>query len=127
MAPFILLFLVRFIHAAATGSGDLFAMLQARLPVLVGVVAGLCFAWMAATTVRARRTCSVMLRHLRCPHCGYDLRGLPRTAADGVTVCPECGCAWMLPEPPPTGQRGGGSSQTPTFDPMPGNERQGSG
>ena len=38
----------------------------------------------------------VMLKHLRCPHCGYDIRLLPVNAADGTTVCPECGCAWRL-------------------------------
>lgn len=37
-----------------------------------------------------------MLRHCRCPHCGYDLRKLPVDDADGATVCPECGCAWRL-------------------------------
>ena len=37
-----------------------------------------------------------MLHHLRCPHCGYDLRLLPADPADGATVCPECGCAWRL-------------------------------
>jgi len=41
--------------------------------------------------------CRVMLRHLRCPHCGYDIRGLPVDEVDGATVCPECGCAWSLP------------------------------
>jgi transcription initiation factor TFIIIB Brf1 subunit/transcription initiation factor TFIIB len=37
-----------------------------------------------------------MLKHLRCPHCGYDLRGLAADPEDGATVCPECGCAWRL-------------------------------
>lgn len=36
----------------------------------------------------------VMLKHWRCPHCGYDMHGLPVHPADGATVCPECGCAW---------------------------------
>jgi hypothetical protein len=44
---------------------------------------------------RVRR---IMLVHRRCPHCGYDLTGLPRDAADASTVCPECGCAWTLKE-----------------------------
>jgi transcription initiation factor TFIIIB Brf1 subunit/transcription initiation factor TFIIB len=38
-----------------------------------------------------------MLKHRRCPHCGYDIRGLPVDPQDGATVCPECGCAWELP------------------------------
>ena len=37
-----------------------------------------------------------MLRNRRCPHCGYDLNGLPVDETDGATVCPECGCAWIL-------------------------------
>jgi hypothetical protein len=37
-----------------------------------------------------------MLKHRRCPHCGYDLRLLPIDSNDGATVCPECGCAWSL-------------------------------
>jgi hypothetical protein len=39
---------------------------------------------------------AAMLKHFRCPHCGYDLRGLPADPVDGATVCPECGCAWRL-------------------------------
>jgi ribosomal protein S27AE len=37
-----------------------------------------------------------MLEHRRCPHCGYDLRGLPDESNDGATICPECGSAWIL-------------------------------
>ena len=37
-----------------------------------------------------------MLKHLRCPHCGYDIRGLPTAPEDVATECPECGCAWRL-------------------------------
>ncbi|MHC4126988.1 MAG: TFIIB-type zinc ribbon-containing protein [Planctomycetota bacterium] len=39
---------------------------------------------------------AAMLKHFRCPHCGYDLRGLDADPEDGATVCPECGCAWRL-------------------------------
>ena len=42
------------------------------------------------------RVAAAMLKHLRCPHCGYDIRGLPTDTEDGATVCPECGCAWRL-------------------------------
>ena len=49
-----------------------------------------------ARRARLRRVCDVMLRYLRCPHCGYDIRLLPVDSADGATVCPECGCAWRL-------------------------------
>ena len=37
------------------------------------------------------------IEHLRCPYCGYDIRGLPVDPSDGATVCPECGCAWRVP------------------------------
>jgi hypothetical protein len=55
-----------------------------------------------AIWVTTRRACSqrvtrVMLRHRRCPHCGYDIHGLPIDPTDGATVCPECGCAWLCP------------------------------
>lgn len=50
----------------------------------------------AARELRERRIHSVMLHHRRCPHCGYDLRGLPRDPADRATACPECGHAWRL-------------------------------
>jgi len=32
-----------------------------------------------------------------CPACFYNLRSLAPEAADGCTVCPECGGAWRLP------------------------------
>ena len=55
--------------------------------------------WIMWYGIRRRRfghVAGAMLRHGRCPHCGYDLRLLPVDASDGATVCPECGCAWML-------------------------------
>ena len=58
-----------------------------------------CFAWMHWARSKQARFGSIaaaMLKHLRCPHCGYDLRLLPADPADGATVCPECGCAWLL-------------------------------
>jgi hypothetical protein len=55
--------------------------------------------WYFSRRVRLKRVCQILLRHLRCPHCGYDLRLLPTDPEDGATVCPECGCAWQLPEP----------------------------
>jgi hypothetical protein len=52
----------------------------------------------------AERITTVMFKHHRCPHCGYDLRGSPTNPADGTTACPECGCNWQLtaekPQPP---------------------------
>ena len=52
--------------------------------------------WIGMRNVRHGRITKIMLEHLHCPHCGYDIRGLPADAEDGVTVCPECGCAWRL-------------------------------
>ena len=56
--------------------------------------------WTGARNVRHQRIRKVMLRHLRCPHCGYDIRGLPAHPNDGATVCPECGCAWRVGDSP---------------------------
>jgi len=52
--------------------------------------------WMGTSSVRFQRITKIMLEHQHCPHCGYDLRGLPVDSDDGATICPECGCAWML-------------------------------
>ena len=52
--------------------------------------------WRSGRRARAKRVRAVMLEHLRCPHCGYDIRGLPTAPEDGATICPECGCAWRL-------------------------------
>ena len=52
--------------------------------------------WYALKRRRFGEVAAAMLRHLRCPHCGYDLRMLPSDPEDGATVCPECGCAWKL-------------------------------
>ncbi len=49
-----------------------------------------------AQRTRWERICGIMLTHLRCPHCGYNIQGLPVDPKDGATVCPECGCAWQL-------------------------------
>ena len=53
-------------------------------------------AWNHLKRSRFGKVAAAMLKHLRCPHCGYDLRLLPTDPTDGVTVCPECGCAWRL-------------------------------
>ena len=45
---------------------------------------------------RMARMRGVMLKHQRCPHCGYNLRGTPAHPDDGVTICSECGCAWRV-------------------------------
>lgn len=52
--------------------------------------------WKSARRSRFHRIHKIMLEHIRCPHCGYDMRLLPTDPQDGATVCPECGCAWKL-------------------------------
>ena len=52
--------------------------------------------WRSGRRARAKSISAIMLEHLRCPHCGYDVRGLPVDPKDKATVCPECGCAWQL-------------------------------
>jgi len=53
-------------------------------------------AWYGTKRIRFTRIRKIMLKHLRCPHCGYDIRELPTAPEDNATVCPECGCAWIL-------------------------------
>ncbi len=63
---------------------------------LYGAIPTWIIVWFWQKRSRVRRTCTIMLKNLRCPHCGYDIRGLPVDPQDGCTVCPECGCAWRL-------------------------------
>lgn len=48
---------------------------------------------------RRRLACArqALLRCGRCPHCGYQIAGLPPDPQTGWVHCPECSCAW---EPP---------------------------
>ena len=64
----------------------------------VCIVIGITGFLLSTRRKRLTRVAGVMLKHLRCPHCGYDLRLLPTDPADGATICPECGCAWALLE-----------------------------
>jgi hypothetical protein len=63
---------------------------------LVIILSGPLLAFRIARAKYVSRVASVMLKHRHCPHCGYDIRGLPVDPTDGATVCPECGCAWDL-------------------------------
>jgi len=67
-------------------------------PAIMGgaIIGGVVFPWIAVRQQRFRLVRTSMLRHNRCPHCGYNLHGLQRDPADGTTVCPECGCAWRI-------------------------------
>ncbi|UCD76603.1 MAG: hypothetical protein JSV91_06695 [Phycisphaerales bacterium] len=52
--------------------------------------------WGGTRASRFGKIATAMLKHCRCPHCGYDIRDLPADPVDEATVCPECGCAWQL-------------------------------
>lgn len=88
-------------------------------PVIMGpnLVCCLLVPWIAARQARLKRVQFAMLKHRRCPHCGYDLRMLPVVPEDGATVCPECGCAWLIDEAElserlaATGVMGGGTGR----------------
>ncbi len=64
------------------------------------ILSGPYIAYRLAKAQYQGRVASVMLAHRYCPHCSYNIRGLTTDSTDGATVCPECGCAWRLPEPP---------------------------
>ncbi|MHC5003327.1 MAG: hypothetical protein ACYTJ0_09400 [Planctomycetota bacterium] len=66
--------------------------------ILAAIVAGSVIPWLTARRERLKRVERVMLGHAVCPHCGYGLTGLPASPEDGATVCPECACAWQLPD-----------------------------
>ncbi len=94
-APGVIAFLVHLVRILRAG-GAVWPLPKWLLLANVWVVP---FAiWIAASQLRSRRIRLVMLKHLRCPHCGYDLRMLQTDPGDGATVCPECGCAWRLSE-----------------------------
>ncbi|MCP3904829.1 MAG: hypothetical protein GY715_14475 [Planctomycetes bacterium] len=80
--------------------------------IFAAVVGGAVAPIIAARQKRIQKVRNVMLRHERCPHCGYGLTGVPR-ADDGATVCPECECAWRLDDVPgsPAGSAGRSAAQ----------------
>lgn len=75
---------------------DLVSSLTNPALIVPGLVCCFLVPWITAREARFKRVGSVMLNHRRCPHCGYNLHGLPVAPNDGATVCPECGCAWRL-------------------------------
>ncbi len=74
---------------------------------VVVILLGPFLAFRMARAQYAGRVASVMVKHLHCPHCGYDIRGLRTDSRDGATVCPECGCAWRLDNTQTVGGQGG--------------------
>jgi hypothetical protein len=79
-------------HQAGTPWGQL---LRRSLPMFYLFILPF-IVWGGARKKRFGLIRGAMLRHSRCPHCGYDVRGLEADPDDGATVCPECGCAWVL-------------------------------
>lgn len=77
-------------------SGNMQRIFSARNIALANVWFFIIVIWTRAKQARFGRIRKIMLKYLRCPHCGYDLRKLPVDSDDGATVCPECGCAWKL-------------------------------
>jgi hypothetical protein len=75
---------------------DLVSALTNPIIIVSTVFCGVIMPWLTARQTRLKRARFAMLKHRRCPHCGYDLRLLPPDPGDGATVCPECGCAWHI-------------------------------
>jgi hypothetical protein len=93
-----------FAHALITG--DIRDATYAKTASLLWLCSIPWIIWLAIKRKRFGAVAAATLKHGHCPHCGYDLRLLPVDPADGATVCPECGCAWMLGEPVAAQQRG---------------------
>jgi hypothetical protein len=83
-----------FTHALITG--DIRDATYAKTASLLWFCSVPWIIWFALKRRRFGAVAAAMLKHRHCPHCGYDLRLLPVDPADGATVCPECGCAWVL-------------------------------
>lgn len=83
-------------------SGDIRDARYAKLSSLVFMCAMPWIVWYSVIRARLDNIAVAMLKYLRCPQCGYDLRMLPTDPVDGTTVCPECGAAWRVVEAAPT-------------------------
>jgi len=77
-------------------------------------VVNVALVWYFSRRVRLKRVHRILLKYIRCPHCGYDLRMLPTDPTDGATVCPECGCAWRLDDTAVEAVDGGNLSTEPS-------------
>lgn len=89
-----LLVISLFTHAVLTG--DIRGAPFAKSSSLIFLCAIPFVSWYRIKQSRFGKVAAAMLKYLRCPHCGYDLRMLPVDPEDGATICPECGCAWRL-------------------------------
>ena len=85
------------IMGAIIATGDKSALRTLKQPYFyLPIFAGAIVPYIATRAERMKKLRQVMLAHHACPHCGYDLHGLPREH-DGTTCCAECGCAWIVP------------------------------
>jgi hypothetical protein len=93
---------------ARSGAGLRFVGIGDAIIILFFIIffGGLHLYLRSARRARFTRVCGIMLKHLHCPHCGYDIRGLPTAAEDAATICPECGCAWRLDDTQIAGGQG---------------------
>jgi hypothetical protein len=87
------------LFTSAILTGDLRDATVAKSASLVFMCAIPFSVWYGMKRSRFGKVAAAMLKHLRCPHCGYDIRGLPRDPHDGAVICPECGCAWQSGDP----------------------------
>jgi hypothetical protein len=74
---------------------------------LAMLLAGIWMPLSLARRARLGRVRGAMLRRGLCPHCAYDLSGLP-SSAGGLLTCPECACVWD----PARAEAGGPVSRT---------------
>jgi hypothetical protein len=91
-------------HMVKWGGGLFLHPRELRLwSVLLGLfIINIIIVWFVSRHTRQKKVRRIMLKHGRCPHCGYDLRNLPVDGTDSATICPECGCAWKLASSPET-------------------------
>ena len=89
--------LVTILFCIEVATGGILQGPIARTSSLVFFCTMLWVVWSRIKRSRLGHIAAAMLRHERCPHCGYRLGDLPSPDGDGATVCPECGCAWRLP------------------------------
>ncbi|MHC5114515.1 MAG: hypothetical protein ACYTGP_08830 [Planctomycetota bacterium] len=94
-------------------SGDIRALISPRNIALANIWFIILVVWTGAKQARFGRIRKAMLGHRRCPHCGYDLRGLAPEEVDGCVICPECGCAWRLDASSGAGGDIGGEEEHP--------------
>ncbi|UCG32544.1 MAG: hypothetical protein JSU68_12875 [Phycisphaerales bacterium] len=95
LAAFALLVAFLYYTGDASARKDLISTITNPVFMIPNIVCCCVVPWIVTRQNYMKHIRSAMLKHRRCPHCGYDLRGTP-TAADGNSICSECGCAWLI-------------------------------